>query len=293
MTEDEGDIFVTKESIQEEDFIKKDVVYKGMENNEKVESIGENKDISKETKDDIINYAEGVQENKEILTDSSNIEVCCRAQKVERDNFIKKNMKTNKERNYTSDGWFMHQLDMSILLLRSSQWAFIICLAGVTGQAFHLYHVISYMSDLNGTARVVNSLLWAAFFSFGLIFFALKQGSLKPDETSRIRKYRRVVNWFIALDAFSNLFYWYYRLVLSPAVLGKYIVDGEVVWANVDWMTFDIHRIQWPQAIAATVFSIAIPFILKSFAGEIKIPKFLDYMFRQYTAKEKSNNGTY
>lgn len=186
---------------------------------------------------------------------------------------------------------WMDFIDFSILFLRSSQWSFLLVLIGVAGQSFHIYHVISNLSDLGGIARVINGLLWAVFLSFGLVSFTLKIGQTPITEYARLKKYMITINWFIAFDIFSNLYYWSYKFLLMPAVLDRYMreftdsngkVYFDVDWSAVDWMTFDLSRVQWPQMIAALVFSFAAPFILKAFAGEVNLPSHLDKLFRSY-----------
>jgi len=202
---------------------------------------------------------------------------------------------SKRKKRLSANSRWMDRVDFSILFLRSAQWAFILVLIGVAGQAFHVYHVVSNLSDLAGWAKVVNGLLWAVFLSFGLVYFSLKLG--RVSDSVKIRKYRRTVNWFIAFDVFANLYYWSFKFVLMPAVLDKFMKeftakDGSVFtdvdWSIVNWMTFDIAKIQWPQMIAATIFAISIPFILKAFAGEIDLPAMLDKVFRSY--KEETDN---
>jgi hypothetical protein len=54
----------------------------------------------------------------------------------------------------------------------------------------------------------------------------------------------------------------------------------------VDWLTFDLSRVQWPQMLAAIVFSVAIPLVLKAFAGEIDLPSKLDGVYRPYGGED-------
>lgn len=206
--------------------------------------------------------------------------------------------KGKKQTRLSANNRWMDGVDFSILLLRSAQWAFILVMVGVIGQAFHVYHVVANLSDLSGWAKVANSLLWAVFLSFGLVYFTLKRGVVSITDKELLKKYTRVVNWFIAFDIFANLYYWAYKFVLSPAVLDKYLreftgSDGntytDIDWGAVDWMTFDITKVQWPQMIAGMVFALSIPFILKAFAGEINLPKLLDNVFRSYKLEEKEN----
>jgi len=203
-----------------------------------------------------------------------------------------------KERNdrLSAKGRWVDSIDFSILLLRSAQWAFILVVIGVLGQAFHVYHVVENLSDLQGWARVANGLLWAVFLSFGLVYFSLKLGKVNMSEPSKVKKYKTTVAWFVGFDVFANLYYWAYRFVLLPGVLDNYMkefIDNgttymAVDWQSVDWMTFELSKVQWPQMIAATVFAFAIPFILKAFAGEVDLPAKLDGVFRSY--KEETLN---
>jgi hypothetical protein len=185
-------------------------------------------------------------------------------------------------------GRWIDGVDFSILLLRSAQWAFILVIIGVLGQAFHIYHVVENLSDLYGWAKVANGLLWAIFLSFGLVYFSLKLGRVTMAEPSKVKKYKLTVAWFVVFDVFANLYYWAYRFVLLPGVLDNYMKEftengityRDVDWPAVDWMTFELSKVQWPQMIAATVFAFAIPFRLKAFAGAIDLPAKLDDIFR-------------
>lgn len=191
-----------------------------------------------------------------------------------------------------ANGVGMDKLDYSILFLRSSQWAFVIVLVGILAQGFHIFHVVRNLSDLQGFAQWANALVWAWFFSFGLAYFTLRAGTVdKKTDREVYRSYIRKVNWLIIFDVFANLYYWSYKFMLMPAVLSKYTKDFEandgriysdVDWEAVNWLTFDITKIQWPQMIGGVVFSFAIPFILKAFAGEVKLPSWLDFNFRSY-----------
>jgi hypothetical protein len=207
---------------------------------------------------------------------------------------FKKNVVKEEVNERKRSSW-LDSVDGSILFLRSSQWAFLVCLVGVFGQSFHIYHVTSNISDLNGVYKVLNSGLWAWFFSFSLMYFSLKLGVLEEDMVKKIKKVKRTIGWLVVFDMFANLYYWSYKFILMPGVLDQYsknLVDKdgskltEVDWSIVNWMTFDITKVQWPQMIGAVAFSIAIPFLLKAFAGEVRLPAFLDERFRGYVNKQ-------
>jgi hypothetical protein len=253
-----------------------------------------------------IGYAEKVRqtvekqpENKEdiptvnIKTETKQI----KAEIIKPQNMENEEYDNEKVRRLKAKGWLMDRIDFSILLLRSAQWAFILVLIGVAGQAFHVYHVVDNLSDLNGWMRIMNNVLWATFLSFGLVYFTLKLGKVKMNEPAKVMKYQKTVGWFISFDIFANLYYWSYKFVLMPAVLDQYMKEfveangntyRDVDWAAVNWMTFDISKVQWPQMIAGTIFAFSIPYILKAFAGEIDLPARLDNIFRSYK-KEISN----
>lgn len=205
---------------------------------------------------------------------------------------MKEEIKTKKIRNYETNNWAMYSTDMLILFLRSAQWAFWICLLGVIGESFHLYHVFTNISDLVGWAKWGNAGLLAVFFSFGLMIFTLRLGAVEETNIKRIKEVKKKIYWFIALSVFANLYYWSWKFVLMPGVLDQYMgnitdpktheVYRDIIWANVKWFTFNIQKVQWPQEVAAIILSFALPFVIKAFAGEIRLPKFLDDKFRKY-----------
>lgn len=193
------------------------------------------------------------------------------------------------KRDQKQGNWMLRVLARVAVFLKTSEFAFLVTLTGVLGMAFHIYHVTFMISDLEGWLRISNSALWASFFSFGVIFFTLKVGTINGektkeeiqenynkhrDEQKRLMKYTRTVNWFVAFESLVNLYYWAQRLVFQPALLrdATYLdTDGVLDWTKVDWTHFDATRIEWPALLIAVPLSLAIPLTLKAYAGEIKI----------------------
>lgn len=198
----------------------------------------------------------------------------------------------NQQQKKHKQSWFMRTIAQFAFFLKTSEFAFLITLVGVMGQAFHIYHVVYMISDLTGWSRSVNAGTWATFFAFGVIFFTLKigpirkaaNGNINPnytDDKKQLQKYITTVNWFVAFEALINIYYWSQRLVFFPGLLNKkeYLdADGVLDWTKVDWTQFDWTRVEWPSLTITIPMAIAIPMILRAYAGEIRIknPRYND-----------------
>jgi hypothetical protein len=140
--------------------------------------------------------------------------------------------------------------------------SFAIVLLGVIAQAFHNYMIAGFLSNFDGTAKTIQAIFLAVFFSLGLLYFGIKAGTVKYIDTVNpekyVKRYKRIATFFAIFEGFSNVYYWIYKLILFPALGQDYF--------NPNWQACD-----WYSAPVAVVFAIAIPVIIRCYAGEILI----------------------
>jgi hypothetical protein len=159
---------------------------------------------------------------------------------------------------------FINQI---ILALASIRAGFIFATLGVTAQAFHIYFLAYKISSFDAGwewARIISSLILALFFSGGLLYYSIKAGA-HVDNVSQFMKYQRIATAFAIFEGFNNVFYYVQKLVLD--------IENTQLLQNPQWFTL----------IIAIPFAIALPVILKYYAGEIAVKEIQE-------TKEEPNN---
>jgi hypothetical protein len=131
--------------------------------------------------------------------------------------------------------------------------AFSVVCMGVTAQAFHVYMLAGFMSNFTGWAKALQSCFLAVFFSLGLLYFTVKSGAVGGGV-----KYARVATSLAVFEGFLNAYYWCYKLVLFPAL-------------GVDFFSPDWSACDWYSVPAAVAFSVAIPALVRCYAGEVPV----------------------
>lgn len=129
---------------------------------------------------------------------------------------------------------------------KTANMGFVLVLTGAVAQSFHTYSISVYLSSFEGYMKVFQALLIAIFFGSGLVYFTIKASN--ADKVLDKSKFLTIANYFAWFEAFINLYYWTNKLVILPG------------FDNADWFSL----------IPAVPFSIALPVILKAYAGEVK-----------------------
>jgi ABC-type Mn2+/Zn2+ transport system permease subunit len=147
--------------------------------------------------------------------------------------------------------------------------AFVIVTIGILAQGGHFYMIATFLSNFDGVAKVVQSLFLSVFFTFGLFYFTLKSGYHYKNYNGG--NYQRTTLLFAVFEGVVNLYYWTYKLVLFRAVDDTTMA---IDWSRVDWYSYPI----------AVLFSVAIPFLIYSYSGEIDLK-----IFENETTPKRNN----
>lgn len=146
---------------------------------------------------------------------------------------------------------FINEFVLAIASLRAG---FVFATLGTIAQTFHTYFIAYDFSSFTGVGQIIQAVIVSLFLSGGLLFYTVRTGNAEGyDEKS---KYNKIATSFMVFETFINLYYWGDKIVFTP------------------WLTSE--TIEWYRLIIAVPFSIAIPVILKSYAGEISIKEIKD-----------------
>lgn len=158
-----------------------------------------------------------------------------------------------------------------IKLVNTNETAFIITIIGTITQTIHTTFLAYGISPLTGYSIVIESALLGLFFSLGLVFFTIKAGFIiiyelddnktKAKKQSEIETYLDYATYFMYFEMFVNIFYWIAAIIFIP-----YFKDKNVTLSELQ----NVAIFKWFQLIAGIIFAIALPAILKMFAGQIK-----------------------
>ncbi len=130
---------------------------------------------------------------------------------------------------------------------------FIYATLGVLTQSAHNFYTFYELSSYSDEyAKGIQAAVGAIFMSFALLYFVLIS-----DGTSK--RHNVIVNTFFIFEIFVNLFYWGNHIIFQPIYVGK-----------LEWSLATIATLHWTHLIIAVPFSFFIPFIIKSYANEIR-----------------------
>ena len=147
-------------------------------------------------------------------------------------------------------GWY-DVLYWLILAFRNYRTAFIVVILGLFAQSFHFYHVLnlySNLTDIPFLSPEIHSYILAIFLSLGVLYFTrtvgVAEGKVQYDS------YMNKVNGFAFFEAFVNMYYWTNKFLFEPVQAGE--------------------SIGWWNLVITLPLAIAIPVVIKTYAGEIK-----------------------
>lgn len=150
---------------------------------------------------------------------------------------------------------FINQI---IIALASIRAGFLFAFVGVIAQAFHIYFLADQIASFeNPIIKAISSTLLAIFFSGGLLYYSIKAGANK-DSVSEFMKYQKIATAFAVFEGFNNVFYYIQKLILD--------LDANRLLDEPKYYTL----------IIAIPFAIALPLILKYYAGEIAVKEIQD-----------------
>lgn len=123
---------------------------------------------------------------------------------------------------------------------------------GVIVQTLHTFFLSNLITPYNNIIIVIfESILLGLFISGCLLIFTVKAAT---NDKIRRRKYLEIANWFASLEIFINLTYWLGAVIVVPIYVN-----------NNTWSIYIIYK-----TIGGIILSIAVPLIIKQFAGEIE-----------------------
>ena len=166
----------------------------------------------------------------------------------------------------------MNIIEKTIKALNRNPAAFIITIVGTIAQAIHTTKLAYDISPLLGYWITIESILIGIFFSIGLVFFTVRAGlidilegetpEVKADKMAEISDYYRTAKYFAIFEAFINLFYWIGAIIILPYFKNNNLGLMEILQS--------ITVFDWFRLISGCVYAIALPIILRKYAGEIK-----------------------
>ena len=139
-------------------------------------------------------------------------------------------------------------------LLKGDKAAVAITLVGTIAQAFHTRKIVLYSSTLGGWIQEIQADMLAVFFSFSLMIFTFRAGQDKYSISERMQ-YETYAKALFIFEWLVNWHYYIRRFIIEPYSEGRDI-------AIIDWYDLGI----------SLVYGFFLPFMIKSYAGYIKIP---------------------
>ena len=162
----------------------------------------------------------------------------------------------------------MKYINRFIELFNTNSAAFLITIIGTCAQTLHTTKLAYDISPLTGYWIAIESALLGIFFSVGLIFFTIRAGyitvhELDSDKTranklAEIQDYYRTAKAFMVFECFINVFYWVGAIIFIPYFKNKELNLSVV--SSFSWFKF----------VSGIIYSIALPVILRKYAGEIR-----------------------
>lgn len=149
---------------------------------------------------------------------------------------------------------FINEVIKALVSIRSG---FLFAVAGTIAQTFHTYNVIYDISSIPEPWRTIQAIIVAFFLSGALLYYTVKAGSVGDgaENYTLRKKYNNTANFFAVFESFINIYYWSNKIILIPLL----IENQEITPA------------MWYKMIPAMVFAIAIPVVLKHYAGDIDL----------------------
>ncbi len=148
-------------------------------------------------------------------------------------------------------------INQVIIAIASIRAGFILAVTGAIAQTFHTYFIGFAFSSFSGVAQVIQAVIVAIFFSGGLLFYTVRSGN--AENYSDKERYNNIATYFMVFEIFINLYYWLDKIIFQPIFI-----------FHQPWSDVLLYKL-----IIAIPFSIAIPVILKQYAGEINIREIL------------------
>jgi hypothetical protein len=162
----------------------------------------------------------------------------------------------------------MKYINKTIELFNTNPAAFLITLIGTCAQTIHTTKLAFDISPLTDYWIAIESALLGVFFSIGLIFFTIRAGYITlydfDSEKQRLNKLAEIADYyktakaFMVFECFINTFYWIGAIIFIP-----YFKDKELNLSI-------ISSFSWFKFVSGIIYSIALPVILRKYAGEIK-----------------------
>lgn len=151
---------------------------------------------------------------------------------------------------------FINEIIKALVSIRAG---FLFAVAGTIAQTFHTYNVIYDISSIPEPWKTWQAIIVAFFLSGALLYYTLKSGSTGEgtESYSLKRKYNNTANFFAVFESFINIYYWSNKIILVP-----FLEEHQ-----------QITPAMWYKMIPAMVFAIAIPVVLKHYAGDIDLTK--------------------
>lgn len=141
--------------------------------------------------------------------------------------------------------------------LSSRGAAFVFALLGVITQTLHNSFIAYELSSFEDPwLRLGQATIMAAFISLALMYFVL------IADGKEYGKNNLVVNQFFAFEVFVNIYYYVNRIVFVPLNEG-----------NLEWTWVNMWNLNLSELVIAIPFAMIIPYILKSYAGQIHAHK--------------------
>ena len=150
-------------------------------------------------------------------------------------------------------------MDGAIEAIASVRAGFFFAFVGMIAQMTHIWLLAYQYSSFEGTGAIIQAWILSTALGGGLLFFTVRAGNPERNNnnvTIARERYNKTANAFAVFEAFINLYYWANKIVFIPG-----FSNG----------TFDPVAVQWHQLFIAVPFAIAIPVVLKQYAGEIRL----------------------
>ena len=155
----------------------------------------------------------------------------------------------------------INAINNAMFAFASVRAVFLFAICGVIAQTYHTYYLGYDISLIPGIHRVIQGIFMTLLFSGGLIVYTLRAGN--AETLMEKERYDDIANYFKYFEIWLNLFYWSYKIIY---ISGWHYADGHRNVESFDWNAPEYFRL-----IVAIPFAIALPVIIKQFAGEIKL----------------------
>lgn len=150
-------------------------------------------------------------------------------------------------------------MDGAIEAIASVRAGFLFAFLGMVAQVTHIWLLTYEFSSFEGAGASIQAWVLSSFLGGGLLFFTVRAGNPERNGENPIvakTRYTKIANAFAIFEAFINLYYWGNKIVFKPG-----FAEGN----------FNSGLVEWHQLFLAIPLAIAIPVILKQYAGEIRL----------------------